>query len=65
LPVYAYERDGEYEVYPCAETLLSERTAERILAAGLLPLLSIKGSGAARLLAWRSVAASGEGLAGA
>jgi type VI secretion system protein ImpC len=64
LPVFGAERDGEYYLQPCAEALLSLRAAERILAAGLMPLLSVKGTGAVQLAGWRSVAASGAALAG-
>ena len=64
LPIFGFERDGEYRLQPCAETLLSRRAAERILSAGLMPLLTVKGTGTAQLAAWRSVAASGGTLAG-
>jgi type VI secretion system protein ImpC len=62
LPLYTFERDGEYCAKPCAETLLSQRVAERILAAGLMPLLPVRGSGSALLAAWQSVHASGAAL---
>ena len=64
LPIVGVERDGEYQLQPCAEALLSRRAAERILAAGLMPLLTVKGTGTAQLAGWRSVAASAAGLAG-
>lgn len=57
LPAYGYEYDGEYRLQPCTETLLSQRAANRILDEGIMPLLGVKGQGAARLAAWRSVAA--------
>ena len=59
LPIFGVERDGEYCLQPCAETLLSRRAAERILSVGLMPLLTVKGTGTAQLAAWQSVAASG------
>ena len=59
LPIVGVERDGEYRLQPCAEILLSRRAAERILSAGLMPLLTVKGTGTVQLAAWQSVAASG------
>ncbi len=64
LPIFGVQCDGEYCLQPCAETLLSRRAAERILSAGLMPLLTVKGTGTLELAAWRSVAASATGLAG-
>ena len=56
LPVFKFVEDGETRVKPCAEVWLSERTGERILELGLMPLLSIKGRGAVRLAGLQSVA---------
>jgi len=64
LPVFGYDDEGEYRLKPCAEVLLSERAAERVLDAGLLPLLTVKGTGTARLAAWRSAHKDGVALAG-
>ncbi len=64
LPLCGSDVDGEYQLQPTAEVLISQRTGDQILAAGLMPLLSIKATDAARLMAWRSVAATGATLAG-
>ena len=56
LAVFKFVEDGETKVKPCAEVWLSERTGERILELGLMPLLSIKGRGAVRLAGLQSVA---------
>jgi type VI secretion system protein ImpC len=64
LPIFGAEREGEYYLQPCAETLLSIRAAERIHAAGLMPLMSVKGTGTVQLAGWRSVAASDASLSG-
>ena len=64
LPIYGVEHQGEYHFQPCAETLLSYRAAERILAAGVMPLMTVRDTGSAQLAAWRSVAATGVPLAG-
>lgn len=49
LPVYKFKENGETKVKPCAEAWLTDRASARILAAGLMPLLSIKGQDAARI----------------
>lgn len=56
LPVFKFTEDVETKVKPCAEAWLSERTGERILELGLMPLLSVKGRGAVRLAGLQSVA---------
>ena len=62
LPVFKFVRDGETNVQPCAEAWLSERAGERVLSEGLMPLLSIKGRGAVRLVSLQSVSQSGKAL---
>ena len=62
LPVFSFVEEGESKVKPCAEVWLSERTGERILEQGLMPLLSIKGRGGVRLAGLRSVAQPAETL---
>jgi type VI secretion system protein ImpC len=50
------DADGEALVKPCAEVMLGHRAAERILAAGLMPLLSVRDRDAVRLGGLTSVA---------
>jgi type VI secretion system protein ImpC len=57
LPLHVYRSDGESCLKPCAETLLTEAAAERILDRGMMPLVSIKGVDRARLLRFQTVAA--------
>jgi type VI secretion system protein ImpC len=57
LPLHAYEYDGESGLKPCAEALLTEDSAERILENGLMPLASLKGRDAIRLVRFQSIAA--------
>jgi len=64
LPAVMLERDGEKQLLACAETYLSERAGEAILAQGLMPLLSIKNQNAARLLRFQSLAAPVQPLSG-
>jgi type VI secretion system protein ImpC len=64
LPLHVYERDGESELKPCAEALLTEDAAERILERGLMPLVSLKGQGVVRLVRFQSIAQPALPLAG-
>jgi type VI secretion system protein ImpC len=50
----AHFRDGALQ--PCAETLIGERAAERMLSHGPMPLMSYKNRAAVRLLRLQSVA---------
>lgn len=56
LPLHVYQEDGESAVKPCAEVLLTEESAEQILEAGLMPLVSLKDRDAVRLVRFQSVA---------
>lgn len=64
LPAHIYEHDGEKRMQACAETYLSERTGEAMLARGLMPLLSLANHNAARLLRFQSLAQPAQALAG-
>jgi type VI secretion system protein ImpC len=65
LPSHTYQEDGEAKLQPCAEVLLSEPTAEIILAHGIMPLMSYRNRNAARLLRWQSLAKPAQALRGA
>lgn len=56
LPAYVLERDGEKRLLPCAEANLSESVGERLLALGLMPLLSYKHRNAVRVMGLRAMA---------
>jgi type VI secretion system protein ImpC len=64
LPTHVYEEDGESQLQPCAEVVLRERALERIVAAGVMPLLSIPGSDKVRLTRFQSLAEPATALAG-
>jgi type VI secretion system protein ImpC len=64
LPLYVEDKDGERRVKPCAETLLTLRAAERILDAGLMPLLSFRDRDVVRLPRFQSVRSPLTALAG-
>ncbi|MGA3074826.1 MAG: type VI secretion system contractile sheath large subunit [Bryobacteraceae bacterium] len=65
LPLHAYESEGEQQLKPCAEVLLSEADADWILEQGFMPLVSIKNQDAARLLRFQSIAQPLAPLSGA
>ena len=64
LPLYVHRADGESHLKPCAEALLTEQAAEAILDHGLMPLVSIKGSDAIRLIRFQSIAEPVKAISG-
>jgi len=64
LPLHVYEQGGESELKPCAEALMTENAANRMLENGLMPLASLKGRDAVRLARFQSIAEPLRGLAG-
>jgi type VI secretion system protein ImpC len=64
LPAHTYRKDGETQLKPCAEVLLTEDAAETLLHRGFMPLASIKGTDRVRLVRFQSVADPPAPLAG-
>lgn len=64
LPLHVYREDGEGQVKPCSEVVLSDRAVEAILERGLMPLLSQPGRDAVRLARFQSLSATSPALAG-
>ena len=64
LPVHVYRHNGQSEVKPCAESLMTVNTADRIMENGLMPLASIKGKDEVRLVRFQSIARPVRALAG-
>jgi type VI secretion system protein ImpC len=64
LPLHVYEDQGDREVKPCAEVLLTERALEPILEKGLMPLVSFQERDAVRLANFQSLALPAKPLAG-
>jgi len=56
LPSHSYGDAGARAVTPPGEVLLSERTADAILARGLMPMLSFKNRNAVRVARFQSIA---------
>lgn len=55
LPLHTYKHNGETELQPCAEALLTEEAAQKILECGLMPLVSLKGTDAVKLVRVQSI----------
>jgi type VI secretion system protein ImpC len=64
LPLHIYTEGGESIAKPRAEALLTEAAVERILDEGLMPLVSLKGQDAVRLVRFQSIASPVRALAG-
>ncbi len=64
LPCHSYVAAGARALTPCGEVLLSERTADAILARGLMPTLSFKDRNAVRIGRFQSLADPPAPLAG-
>ena len=64
LPAHVYKKDGEPELKPCAEVLLTEDAVGILQDAGLMPLISIKGSDRVKLARFQSIAEPATALAG-
>jgi type VI secretion system protein ImpC len=56
LPLHIYREQGESRIKPCAEVVLTERGAERILEKGFMPLLSFRNQDRIRLARFQSLA---------
>jgi predicted component of type VI protein secretion system len=56
LPLHSWKEYGNVESKPCAEVLLTLRAAETMIALGLMPMLSMKGSDAVRVGMFQSIA---------
>jgi type VI secretion system protein ImpC len=64
LPLHLYKHDGFTEAKPCAESVMTERAANRLAQAGLMPLASLRDSGEVRLVRFQSIAQPSARLAG-
>jgi type VI secretion system protein ImpC len=56
LPLHLYREDGDAVAKPCAEALLTDRTAEALLEHGLMPIASRKDTDSVRLIRFQSIA---------
>lgn len=64
LPLHVYQEDGESCAKPCAEVLMTERTADSLMEQGIMPLASLKEQDAVLLVRFQSIADPPGALAG-
>ena len=64
LPSHIYDEGGEKCLQACAEAHLSERAAQAILNAGLMPLVSYKNRNAVRVPRFQSISSPAQPLSG-
>jgi len=64
LPLHVYESYGEKTIKPCAEVVMSERSAESIESLGIMAIMSYKNRNALRLWRFRSLGRKNPGLSG-
>ncbi|QGJ71667.1 Hypothetical protein PBC10988_33740 [Planctomycetales bacterium 10988] len=64
LPLLVYEEDGDSQLKPNAEVLLTDRALAYVQEAGLIPLQTVAHSDRLRIGTWQSIAGNGSPLAG-
>jgi type VI secretion system protein ImpC len=64
LPLHIFHVDGVAYAQPCAESVMTERMATRLIESGLMPLASLKETDTVRLVRFQSVALPHARLAG-
>ena len=56
LPAYTFARDGERELLPCAEQILTESQIDRMIKAGLIPIAAHRNRNAVTAVRFQSIA---------
>lgn len=64
LPIHTRTVEGELRNTPCAEVLMTQSAAERIMELGFMPLASLKDQSAVRLIRFQSFSEPPSALAG-
>jgi len=64
LPLHIYEQDGQSEIKPCAEVLMTVAGAQKIIDRGLIPLITMKNTDAVRVGMFQSIASPPSRLLG-
>jgi predicted component of type VI protein secretion system len=64
LPVYIYKVEGEPRTLACAEVLLTQTAAEKMMEKGFMPLASLKDQATVRLVRFQAIADPLSPLAG-
>ena len=64
LPIFIYQENSETKTKPCAEVVLTEILAERIMEQGLIPLISFRDSDRVRIGRFQSISSHLKNLCG-
>ena len=56
LPTYTFARDGERELQPCAEQILTESQIDKMIKAGLMPIAAHRNRNAVTAVRFQSIA---------
>ena len=56
LPAYTFARDGERELQPCAEQILTESQIDRMIKAGFMPIAAHRNRNAVTAVRFQSIA---------
>jgi predicted component of type VI protein secretion system len=64
LPVYIHTVESELRNLPCAEVLLTQTAAEKMMEKGFMPLASLKDQPTVRLVRFQAIADPLSSLAG-
>ncbi len=64
LPLHVYKQDGETVYKPCAEVTMTDLGVNKLIAAGLMPLVSYRGTDRIKLAMYQSIANGGGKLLG-
>jgi type VI secretion system protein ImpC len=55
MPAHSYQKDGEWQIKPCAEILLTETQILGLIDMGLMPLVSYRDSDRIKLAGFRAI----------
>lgn len=58
LPLHVYKQDGETVYKPCAEIPMTDVSVNKLIAAGLMPLVSYRGTDRIKLAMYQSITGS-------
>ena len=64
LPTHIYQKDGETKTKPCAEIAMTQNNCERLIAQGLMPLISFRDTNRVRVGRFQSIGFSESMLKG-
>lgn len=64
LPLHVRKVDGESEVVPCAETVMREDVADRMMELGITPVATMRGTDTVHVVRFQSMASPPTALAG-